>query len=102
MIQRVGGIQLDILANGGHVRTGRKTTSEVDRTEMPQLPLLAAIRIRGSFQRDREPQGQYGIDAVNEVSIATRGNGSAQDKRTFRMHFRRRRKRLTPNRYRSS
>jgi len=54
---------------------------------MLQLPLLVAIRIRGPFQREREPQGQDGIDAVNEVSIATRNERSAQGKRTSYMHF---------------
>jgi len=54
---------------------------------MPQLPLLSATRIRGAFQREREPQGQYGIDAVEGMSIATRDSGSTQGKRTFHMHF---------------
>ena len=56
---------------------------------MLQLPLLSATRIRGAFQREREPQGQYGIEAVNEVSIATRDSGPTQEKRTSYMHFRR-------------
>jgi len=68
MVQRADWIQLDVLANGGLLCIRRKTISEVDRTEMLQLPPLTAIRIRGPFQRDCEPQGQYGIETANEVS----------------------------------
>ena len=36
---------------------------------MLQSPVLPAVRIRGLFQRDREPQAQYGVDAAMEVSL---------------------------------
>jgi len=68
MLRRAEWIQLDVLANGGHLCIRWKTTSEDDRAEMLQLPPLTAIRIRRPFQRDREPQGQYGIETANEVS----------------------------------
>jgi len=86
MFQRAEWFHLDVLANGGHLCIRWRITREVDRTEMPQLPLLAAIRIRGPFQRDHEPQGQQGIDAVNEVS---RDSGQTQSKRTICIYFRR-------------
>jgi hypothetical protein len=54
---------------------------------MCQLPLLPTIRIRRPFQRDREPHGQYWIDAAKEVSLATRNKRSTQGKRTFHIHY---------------
>ena len=40
---------------------------------MFQSPLLSAIRIRGPFQRDHKPHGQYGVDAVKEMSLVITG-----------------------------
>ena len=47
---------------------------ELDGTEMLQSPILPAIRICGLFQRDGEPQGQYGVEAAKEVSTVVAGS----------------------------
>ena len=67
-------IHLDILRMS--IRGRRMNTVEVDRAEMHQLPLPLTVRIRRSFQRHREPHGQYRIDAGNEVSLATGSKGT--------------------------
>jgi len=54
---------------------------------MFQLPLFSATRIRRPFQRDREPHGQYGIEAAKDVSLVARNKRSTQSKRTVHMHF---------------
>ena len=57
----------DALANNRHLRTGQGAATEVGRTEALRIPLLP--RIRGPFQRDREPHGEYRVEAVKEVSL---------------------------------
>ena len=54
---------------------------------MRQLPLSPAIRIRRPFQRDREPHGQYRIEAAKEVSLVTDDETSAKGARTSHTHF---------------
>jgi len=53
---------------------------------MLQPPLLPPPRVGGPFQRDRKPQGQYGIQAAKGVSSAI-CNVSWQSKRTLYTHF---------------
>jgi len=65
VIHRADQIHFDVLEVGMGGRPQRPTY-EVDRTEMHQLPLPLTVRIRRFFQRDREPHGQYWVDAGNE------------------------------------
>ena len=54
---------LDVLTNGRRSCIVRRIAGEVERTEMLQLPLLPALRVCRPSQRDREPHGQYRINA---------------------------------------
>ena len=84
VIHRIDWIHLDILRMS--IRGTRRSSNEVDRAEMHQLPLPLTVRIRRSFQRHREPHGQYGIDAGNRMSRHSQQR-TKRDKRTVRTRF---------------
>ena len=48
---------------------------------------MPAIQIRRPSERDREPHGQYGVDAIKEVNLVTRNKISTRSGRTFRRRF---------------
>ena len=54
---------------------------------MSHLPLLRAFWIHGSFERDREPHGQYGIETENKTRLAGRNEESTRSERTVHMHL---------------
>jgi len=72
-IPKIDWIHFNVLQNGRHLYTRQGDRPNVGRGEMVQPPLLPAIRICGPFQRDREPHGQYWIDAAMEVSLLMTG-----------------------------
>jgi len=67
-IRWAGRAHLDALANIRHLRTRQRTATEVGGTETLRFPLLP--RIRRPFQRDREPHGEYRVEAAKEVNSA--------------------------------
>ena len=54
---------------------------------MLHLPLLPPIWIRRPPQRDREPHGQYGNEAVKQANLAIRRKGLTEWKRTVHTRF---------------
>lgn len=87
VVRKVDNVHLDAPSSVRHLRIGQRIANEVDRTEMGQLPLLPAIRIRGPFQRDRESHCQDRIEAAKEVSLTISNKRLTWSARTAHKHF---------------